>query len=146
MPVPINYWAVLVAAIVNFVLGFLWYGPIFGKYWTHLMGWTKEHMEEMMRDPKMKTKMYTNYIITFIGSLLIAFVLAHALVFGSAFTLIYGVSAGLMVGFWNWLGFIAPITLTPVLWEGKSWKLWVLNAGYYLVALLVMGVILAVWK
>lgn len=47
-----------------------------------------------------------------------------------------------MAGFWNWLGFIAPVTLGVVLWEGKPWKLWVLHNAYYLLALLVMGVIL----
>ena len=51
-----------------------------------------------------------------------------------------------VVGFWNWLGFVAPVTLGSVLWEGKSPKLWVLNNGYYLVSLIVMGVILALWQ
>lgn len=41
--------------------------------------------------------------------------------------------------------FIAPVTLGVVLWEGKPWKLWVLNNGYQLLSLLVMGVILAIW-
>lgn len=51
-----------------------------------------------------------------------------------------------MVGFWNWLGFVAPVTLGGVLWEGKPWKLWGLNNGYQLLSLLVMGVILALWR
>jgi hypothetical protein len=57
-----------------------------------------------------------------------------------------GMPAGLMCGFWNWLGFIAPVTLGTVLWEGKPWKLWALTNGYYLFSLLIMGVILAFWK
>jgi hypothetical protein len=72
-------------------------------------------------------------------------VLAHSLVYASAYMKVTGVSAGLMAGFWNWLGFIAPVTLGVVLWEGKSWKLWFLQGGHYLVSLLVMGVILALW-
>lgn len=50
-----------------------------------------------------------------------------------------------MAGFWNWLGFVAPVTLGAVLWEGKHWKLWFLNNGYYLVTLLLMGAVLALW-
>ncbi|HLD39833.1 MAG TPA: DUF1761 family protein, partial [Candidatus Nanoarchaeia archaeon] len=33
-----NYLAVLVAAIAAYVVGFLWYGPVFGKKWMALMG------------------------------------------------------------------------------------------------------------
>ncbi len=82
----------------------------------------------------------------FVGSLLMAFVLAHALIFASNYLKIFDVSAGLTGAFWKWLGFIAPVTLGSVLWEGKSWKLWFLNNGYYLLSLIVMGVILAVWR
>ena len=55
-------------------------------------------------------------------------------------------NAGLQGGFWNWLGFVMPVTLGIVLWEGKSWKLFGINAGYYLVSLPIMGVILAMWS
>ena len=86
------------------------------------------------------------YFLAGLGSLLLSFVLAHALVFASAYLKASGVSAGLMAGFWNWLGFIVPLTLGSVLWEGKSWKLWTLNNAYYLVQLSIFGIILALWK
>jgi hypothetical protein len=136
----INYWAVLAATAVSIVLGFLWYGPIFGKKWMALLDLTPEKMASA------KAKgMGPTYAIMIVGSLLMSYVLAHALIFGNAYLGTAGVSAGLMVGFWNWLGFVAPVTVGSVLWEGKSWTLWALNAGYYLVALLLMGVVLAVW-
>jgi len=139
--VPVNYFAVLVSAISSMVIGFLWYGPIFGKIWASLQGWTSQMMDEQ----KAKGGMGKSYALMFIGSLLMSFVLSHAIVFASTYLKVAGVSAGLTAGFWNWLGFIAPVTLGSVLWEGKSWKLWILNNGYYLVTLLVMGTILAVW-
>ena len=145
-PVPINYMAVVVAAIVQMVLGYLWYGPLFGKPWAKLMGWTPESMEAMKHDPKFKKSMSRNYGIMIVGSLLMAWILDHAIVFASAYLLISGITAGFAVGFLNWLGFIAPVTVGSVLWEGKSWKLWFLNAGYYLVGLLLMGAILALWQ
>ena len=140
--VPINYLAVLVGAISNMVIGALWWGPIFGKFWTKEMGWTKETMDAM----KAKGGMAKSYALMFVGALVMSFVLAHALVFASQFLEIDGVQAGLMAGFFNWLGFIAPVTLGSVLWEGKSWKLWVLNNAYSLLSLCVMGVILAMWQ
>ena len=93
-----------------------------------------------------KTKsMNQLYAMAFVGSLVMSYVLAHALVFASSYLNVSGTQAGLMAGFWNWLGFIAPVTLGSVLWEGKPWKLWVLNNSYQLLTLLLMGVILATW-
>lgn len=138
--VPVNYVAVLVAAVVNMVLGFIWYGPLFGTQWMALSGFKKEDMD------KAKAKgMNKAYTIMTLGSLLMAYVLSHSLVFASTYTETAGVAAGFMVGFWTWLGFVAPVTVGTVLWDGKPWKLWFLNAGYYLVALVLMGIILAVW-
>jgi hypothetical protein len=124
MDIPINYMAVIGAAISNMVLGFLWYGPLFGKQWMHLMGFTHESMD----------------------AFLMAYVFAHAYLFGSTYLNTYGVASGMMAAFWNWLGFIAPVTVGSVIWDGKPWKLWCINAGYYLVALLLMGVIMGIWS
>ena len=140
-PVPVNYLAVLIAAVSSIVLGFLWYGPLFGKQWAKLMGWSEKDMETM----KAKGGMGKLYALQALGSLVMSFVLAHALVFASKYTNTSGISAGLMTGFWNWIGFIAPVSLGSVLWEGKSWKLWLLNNAYYLVTLSVMGIILSNW-
>ena len=141
-PVPLNYLAVLAAAVASMVIGFLWYGPLFGKYWMELMGITTEKMNAA----KAKGGMGPYYALAFVGSLVMSFVLAHSLVFASEYLHITGVVAGLQAGFWNWLGFVAPVTLGSVLWEGKSWKIWVLNNAHYVVSLCAMGVILALWQ
>ncbi len=135
--VTVNYLAILLCGVVSMVLGSLWYGPLFGKMWMSLSG------VSMGGEKKSMTK---SYLIAFVGALIMAFVLAHALVFAAAYLKASGVSGGLMAGFWNWLGFVAPVTLGMVLWEGKSWKLWTLVNGYHLVQLLIFGVILSLWK
>ena len=134
--VPINYFAVVVAAAAMMALGFAWYGPLFGKQWAQLSGLTM--------GPDTKPKPIT-LVLMIISTLLMSFVLAHALIFASAYTQIFGIGAGLQAGFWNWLGFIAPVTLSAVLWEHKPWKLWAIHSGYYLVGLCIMGIILALW-
>ena len=141
MGVPINYLAVLAAAIANMVIGSVWYGPLFGKQWLAWSGMTMEKMTETK-----KKGMGKSYALMFVGSLVMYYVLAHALVFASAYLNAAGPAAGAMAGFWNWLGFIAPVTLGMVLWDGKPWKLWVLTNGYQLVALVVGGVILGIWQ
>ncbi len=143
--IPINYWAVLVAAIANMVLGALWFGPLFGKLWMKLSGMTPEQIAACATDKDAKKGMGKSYALMAVGSLVMAFVMAHALVFASAYMKVSGVSAGFMAGFWNWLGFVAPVTMGVVLWEGKRWSYWALTYSYYLVGLSLMGVILAMW-
>jgi hypothetical protein len=138
--VPINYLAVLVAAIVAIVLGFLWYGPFFGKPWMKLMGITPEKMEEGK-----KKGMGGTYAMMTVTTLLMSFVLSHALVFAATYLDESGWYAGVMTGFWNWLGFVVPVSMGSVLWERKPWKLWCINAGYYLVSMMLMGIVLALW-
>lgn len=139
--VPVNYLAVFVVAILSMVIGALWYGPLFGKQWMKEMGWSKEKIGK-----KMGGGAGMSYVAMFIGALFMSYILAHAQIFASAYLKVTGVPSGLMTGFFNWLGFVAPVTLSSVLWEGKSKKLWLLNNGYYIVTLLAMGTLLAIWK
>lgn len=139
-PVPINYLAVVVAAAASMVIGFLWYGPLFGKQWMALSGMSQEKLNAAKGRGMSKY-----YALAFVGSLVMSYVLAHALIFASVYLNVTGVASGLMAGFWNWLGFVAPVTLGGVLWEGKPWKLWALNNSYHLATLLLMGVILSLW-
>ncbi len=139
MQPPINLLAVLAAAIANMIIGALWYGPLFGRKWMGLIGITPEEMKTMSMTP------VKAMLIGFILTLVMAYVLAHNIVFGSAYLEMSGATAGMQGAFWNWLGFVVPVTAGVWLWEGKSWKLWALNAGYYLVALLVAGAIIGAW-
>lgn len=145
MEVPINYLAVLVCGVVSMVLGFLWYGPLFGKQWMKFNGISTADAERFRADPSSKRMMNTNYAVQIVGSLVMAYVLAHSLVFASTYLQISGLNAGLQAGFWSWLGFVAPVTLGSVLWDRKPLMLWVINSSYVLVQLLLMGVILALW-
>ena len=138
--VPVHYWAVLVAAIANMILGALWFGPLFGKAWVKASGWSQAEI-----DAARQKGMGKSYALMFVGSLLMAYVLDHALIFANAYLNTSGVSAGLMAGFWNWLGFVVPVTIGVVLWDRKTWSHWAITYMYHLVGLLVMGVILAMW-
>lgn len=136
MDIPINYLAVLGAGISAVVIGALWYGPLFQKPWMRMAGLTKDGMKSMTLSPLMA--MIGGLVI----ALLMAYVLSYTVTFVQAYTGTNGLLAGAEVGFWTWLGFLVPATSGVYLWEGKSFKLWILNAGYYLVSLLAMGAIL----
>lgn len=129
--VDINYVAVIVAAVISYALGALWYGPLFGKQWMQLSGKSESSMD--------KSGMGTRYAVGFVASLVMAYVLAHFVEYARAGTIVEGLQAG----FWVWLGFVATVTVGMVLWDGKPLKLWVLNNAYNLLGLLIMSAILA---
>lgn len=134
MGVHINYLAVAVAALVNYAIGTMWYSVLFGKQWKRLSG-----ISEMKPTAGAM-------VIGLIGSLFMSYVLAHAVIFGNAYLKMAGPGAGLMCGFFNWIGFIAPVTLGIVIYEKKPWRLWILNNAYWLISLLAMGALLSAWK
>jgi prolipoprotein diacylglyceryltransferase len=142
MDVLINYWAVLLSAIVAIVLGSLWYGPLFGRSWMRIVGIKKP--DEIT--PAIKRMMIKSYSITIVTSFVMAYVLAHVMYYASSVTRVTGVDAGVQAALWTWLGFVVPATLGSVLWEDRPWKYWFITAGYYLVSLVLMGVILSVWQ
>ena len=129
----VNYLAFLAAALLNFILGWFWFGPVFGKVWVKLGG------GELKPGP-------ANLIVGFITSLLISCVLDRAMVFSFGFLNTSGIPAGLVVGCAAWIGFIGPVTLGPVIYERKSLKLWLMNNAYWLISLLLMGVVLSAWR
>ena len=141
MNIPIEWSAVFVAAVSAFVLGSLWYGPLFGKQWMSLTGISQDQMLAAKQKGMIKSGMLRSYIIMFVGNLITSYVLGAAIFFSFLFFIGFGAWAGAIVGFCMWIGFVAPVTLGTVLWEGKSWKLWVLNNAYYLVSFMLMGLI-----
>ena len=137
MDIAVNYLAVVVAAVAAYAVGAVWHSPIgFGRLWMGLMGLKPDDMGRM---PLTATQAM---VIGFFVTLLQAFVLAHFVVLVGAVTL----SLALQLGFWAWLGFLAPTLANGWLWEGKSLKLFGFNAAYSLANILVMAAILGLWQ
>jgi hypothetical protein len=129
----VNHLAVLVAALVAFLLGFLWYGPLFGEIWMKLSGASK-------KKPKKK-----DLVLRSLGGLISYIVMAYMLMIILSFIGMDNWIVALTFGFFIWLGFIGTITFGNFLWERKPFSLWLLNNAYNLIALEIMAVILTVW-
>ena len=141
MAIPINWWAIIVTTIISFVLGFLWFGPLFGKAWMKTIGVSMP--PEIT--PEMKKKMVWGYFWVLLTALITNFVLLHNITFGSAYLGMHGAAAGIQAAIWNWLGFCFPILVASVQFESRPWKnVWV-TGGYYLAILIINGIILSVW-
>lgn len=135
----INMTAVLIAVVANFILGALWYMPLFGKAWAKEMGM------DMTQKPA-ASMMIRNMSIMVIGNFLFAYVFAHNM---AAWTYVPGMetmsaskSAG-MAAFFTWMGFYLPMDIGKVTWEMKSWKLFFIDTGYHFLMLIVVAMILA---
>lgn len=134
--VTLNYAAILVAGLANMVIGALWYSPLlFGDIWMKAMKFSKNDM-------KADKTMGLRYAVAFLMGLLMVFVLAHYVDALEATTPAMGAQAA----FWPWLGFMVPVLAGDILWNGKPFSVFVINASHYFVALLVAGVILASWQ
>lgn len=131
----VNLMAVLVAAVASFFVGSLWYSPLlFGDIWMKLAG-----IKKAKNKPN---NMWLRFFLYFVGMFVMSFVLAQMLLFTASSTVV----EGLLISFWLWLGFIAPITLGGVLWENKPIMLFVLNNAYNLVSLGILSTIIVLWK
>jgi hypothetical protein len=129
----LNFWAILVAALSTFVLGGIWYSPAaFGKAWMKENGLTEEDLK--------KGSMTKIFGLAFVLGLVSAVNLAMFL--GPDADVTFGAFAGFAAGF----GWVATFVGTHYLFERKSFKLFLINAGYSIVALTIMGVIIGAWK
>jgi uncharacterized protein YacL len=140
MNVEVNYLAVLVAGVASMIVGFVWYSALFGKTWMKLMDFTKESME------KAKDGMVKTYTISFILSLLMAYVLSHVMTFSEHYFAYPALMTGLTSAFWMWLGFVMPVQAIDVLFSNKKFKLFAINTGYQLASLLAMGITLGLMR
>lgn len=142
MIIPINWLAILACGVMAVVLGFLWFGPLFGKAWMHSLGKTMPSGEERKA---MGGAMMKSALIAFVFAMVMAYVVQHGIVFAGAYTGDTSLGGVLNGMFWFWLGFVVPVTLGAVLWEQKPMKWFWITASYYLVELLLMGTILNLW-
>jgi fatty acid desaturase len=132
----VNYFSVIVAAFASFIIGFLWYGPIFGKQWISLSNMSEKDIK------KAKEKgMAKQMVVSFIAALIMAYVLSLFINFGGNVNALVGVT----VGFWIWLGFLATTMIDSVLWDNKPFALYLINVSHRLVGLIIMGAILGAW-
>lgn len=130
--VDVHWLAVIVAAVVNMVVGSLWYSKsLFGKEWSKLTG---RKMEDMSGGGM-------GYGVAAVAALVQSWVLAHFVVYAGSDTF----WRGLVTGFWLWLGFVGLNMAAGFVFEGRSKMLWKVNAGYILVVLLINGGLLAAW-
>ena len=128
--------AILACGLVSLVLGFIWYGPLFGKAWARYTGWTEEKVKSLPAKSMART-----YFLTLLAALVTAVALGVLVWEIGAST----VGDGIRLGLWTGLGISAMAFATTHLFEHKPLGLWLIVAGYQLVYQVAAAVIVTVW-
>jgi uncharacterized protein DUF1761 len=129
--VDLNWIAIIVAAIVPMVLGALWYGPLFAEPWLHAVGRTREEL----------TGAQLGYVISAISALVMSYALARIVRWADVDDLWNGALVGVLA----WLGFVATVLAGTTYYSGRPRALFFINAGYWLVAMVIVGAIHGAW-
>ena len=134
----IKYPAVIVATLVHFILGGLWYSPLlFGNKFLQLINWSPQKLQQMESESHVK-----ELVIAFFMSLILVYILAHFVQYTKA----TNAMGGIQTAFWLWLGFIVTTHVPTVIFEGRSFGLFLINVAYQFVGCALAGIILAVWR
>jgi hypothetical protein len=130
----LNWLAIIVSTLTFFGLGAIWYSPLmFGKMWMKETGVTNEKAKQA----NMAKIMGLTALFSFIMALNLALFMNSPEI---------RVSQGAMYGFFTGFGWIAMSIFVSGQYEFRSTRYMLINAGYNIVGLTLMGVILGAWK
>jgi hypothetical protein len=133
----ISILAVLVCGVASLVIGFVWYGPLFGKAWASYTGWTEEKVKSIP-----SSRMASTYLLAFAAALVTAYALAVLIRAMGIVRIGDGLTLGLVTG----IGFAAMAFATTFLFEHKPRGQWLIVSGYQIVYQVVAAVIITLWR
>ncbi len=161
-----NFLAILVAALVPMIMGFIWYNPkVLGNAWMQAAGIT----EDKMKGANMAVIFGVSFLLSFLLAFSIQFMVIHQYHFGSMLFKTtymdqntelgamyksimdqYGSAYrtfkhGALHGFIGGLFVATPILATNALFERKGFKYIAINCGYWIITMMIMGGIVSAW-
>lgn len=129
--IQVNLMSILFAGVLAMAVGIVWYSDaVFGKRWQRLLAVSGDKMD--------KSGMGKILGITFVTTLISAYILSMFMHYAGA----YGTLLGAKTGLWVWLGFIMPTQLANNLFTKKPFELFLVDTGHHLTVFLVMGAVL----
>jgi hypothetical protein len=135
----INWFAVIAAVLVAFPVGFLWYGPLFGKQWMLSVGLDEEKIQQ-----------HSNMAKIFGVSLVLQFIMALFLAiffFGDpAAAELITAGSGAFYGFLTGFGWVAAAIGVNAMFEQRSFTYVAIVGSYWVVTFTLMGLVLGAWR
>jgi hypothetical protein len=130
-----NYLAIIVAAIACFLFEAGWYSYFLNR-WLEGIGRTREWLMASGVNPALQ----------YATALLAAAVIAATL---SALTQLTGAQTalrGMKMAAYMWIGFVLTTWATEYVFEVRTYALFAINTGFWLIGMIVMGAIVGAWK
>jgi hypothetical protein len=134
----VNYLAVAVCSVLFFVIGSVWFSPVgFSTLWVKEL----ERHNVQIKQPSSQ-QLTIKMLLTFGANVLAVLAMACLVVLTGSFTVMTGLMLGKIVA----LGFACTAIGSVFIWESRSLKLFLIDAGYPAVGIIVAAVILSVWR
>lgn len=130
----LNWLAVVVAALAAFALGALWYGPLFGKAWQALSGLTDDDIQQGHPAKTYGTALVLNLVA--------AFGMGMVMQLHPSPDLGSGLNVGLLIG----IAFVATSFGINYLFASRPLRLYLIDAGYMVALLSIMGAVIGAWR
>jgi hypothetical protein len=140
LPTTVNFFVMLGAAVCSWLFGAMYYGSL-GKQWVEAQGSTMEEFRAKQAAKVGKLSAQVPFILGFIAQLIMAYVL-YGLMKHVAHTGPLSVRNGVITGAFIWLGFILTSIVVNYSFSGRKVMLIVIDAGYWLGVMLILGAIL----
>ena len=131
-----NVLSIIVCGLIYFGLGALWYAVIFGKPFASALSFTPD--EEVAQRKHFPLALLVHFVCGFVTALAIAVLIR---VIG-----ITSVTGGMALGSMLWGAFTLTTHLISSMFERRPNTVFAVNAVFYLVAYVILGAILAVWR
>lgn len=131
-----NFWEIIVAALAGFVLGAIWYAPqVFGKAWQERNGLS----DEDLKNANMPLIFGLSFLLNVIAALALSVFIEIFMLIGSS-AVLGGLFAAVLA-----LVFVATSFGVNYLFSRRSFRLYLIDTGYMVVAFFVMGLIIGGW-
>ncbi len=134
--IQVSIFSIVVAVMLGFFLSYLWYTPLFGKVWAKEMGFSSDEKPDSLMKSLLLT-ICSIFLITFVLSNNIAAWTPNT--WGSSIPSLPLYAQALQAALFTWVGYFVSTGLLGIAWEKRSWKLFAIDAGYYLVLLLLIA-------
>lgn len=133
----VNYFAVALSACLFFVWGVAWFSALFGQWWVEEL---KDH-NVIIEEPTSNTLMI-KMLLNFLTNIIISYAMACLVSLTGSSTVYTGLILGCLVAG----GFAATTLATVFNWENRSLKLFLLDAGYPVIGIIAIAILLSVWR
>lgn len=135
----VNYWAILIGAVLSMGVGAFWYGPLFGDKWLEIIGIERTDLETIKDMQKGAMPLYgLQFSMTLFQIMILAFLVSDTNLF-----------VPIEKALWIWIAFVIPTLAGSVMWTNKSIALkraqFFIQAGYQLIMFVIYGALLQYW-